>query len=77
MTLKEIEKYHDKMQDFTYKCKCGHGVVISPKKAKELCKYCGNYVYRNQKEEFIDKLGGYRNGFKENDIRTFKDKKKV
>ena len=40
--------------DNTFKCKCGHSVVIYPDKKKKLCTWCNNYVYRDKKEEFKD-----------------------
>ena len=41
---------------FKVKCKCGHTVLISPVKSKILCSFCGNYVYRDKKIEFMEKL---------------------
>ncbi len=39
-------------------CKCGHSIVFFPveHKDKKLCSWCGNYVYRNKKIEFINRL---------------------
>lgn len=40
-------------------CKhCSHVLVFTPtnKKNKILCNVCGHYVYRNDKEEFKDKI---------------------
>lgn len=39
-------------------CKCGHSIVFFPveHKDKKLCSWCGYYVYRNKKVEFIDRL---------------------
>lgn len=41
---------------FKVKCRCGHSVLISPVNNKKLCTHCGNYVYRDKKEEFMEKL---------------------
>lgn len=38
------------------KCKCGHTFLISPKKSKDICSWCGRTVYRNNTEEFKTKL---------------------
>lgn len=41
------------------KCKhCGHILVFTPanRKNKIICNVCGYYVYKNEKEEFKDKL---------------------
>lgn len=40
----------------TFKCSCGHSVVIYPINEKRLCTWCNHYVYREKKNEFKDKL---------------------
>lgn len=40
----------------TYKCSCGHSVVIFYPHTKRLCTWCNHYVYKDKKEEFTDKL---------------------
>ena len=47
---------------FKVKCKCGHTLLISPVNSKKLCSYCGNYVYRNEKEKFKEKMKEILNG---------------
>lgn len=42
--------------NYKVKCKCGHTMVITNSVEKKICSYCGNYVYRNKKLEFKDKL---------------------
>lgn len=44
-------------------CKCGHSIIIYPfeKKDKKICSWCGYYVYKNKKLEFIDKLNNLLN----------------
>lgn len=37
--------------DNSYKCKCGHTVLICKKDVKRLCSWCGRYVFINEKEE--------------------------
>lgn len=40
-----------------YYCpKCGHAVIIHNHINKVLCDWCGHYVYKNKKVEFIEKL---------------------
>ena len=61
MSKKKNSKYLDEeMLEFdkanTYKCKCGHSIVIWPIETKRLCNWCHNYVYRDKKQEFKDKL---------------------
>ena len=38
----------------TIKCICGHSVFTM--KPKEICTWCGNYVYKDKKLEFKEKL---------------------
>ena len=38
------------------RCKCGHRVIIPVWVDKQICDWCGNYVYRNKKLEFKEKL---------------------
>lgn len=37
-------------------CKCGHRVIIPHWVKKQICDWCGNYVYRDKKLEFQEKL---------------------
>lgn len=55
------KKTRDEMIDtylaqYKIKCKCGHSILM--KNNKIICSYCGNYVYKNKKIEFMDKLKG-------------------
>ena len=43
----------------TVKCKCGHSISFLDKSEKKICNWCGNYVYKNKKLEFIEKLSFY------------------
>lgn len=36
------------------KCSCGH--VFATMKEKDLCSWCGKYVYKNKKNEFKEKM---------------------
>ena len=40
----------------TFKCKCGHSVVIYPNTTKKLCNWCKNYVFRNPRDEFKERM---------------------
>ena len=41
--------------DYTIKCpSCGHSILTHKK--RELCRWCGKYVYKDKKLEFQDKL---------------------
>lgn len=56
MNFKELNKYADEVQNHIYKCKCGHSVLIGRKHIKNICNWCGSSVYRNKKDEFIDRM---------------------
>lgn len=60
LTFKEVEKYHNKLQENKHKCKCGHTVYIASNKDKVLCSWCHRYVYKDKKTEFIERLENAR-----------------
>ena len=55
---KEWKKLNDEYDKMKYICKCGHRVIIHPNRKKTLCSWCGNYVFREKKDEFKYRLGG-------------------
>ena len=56
MGFKDLNKYADEVQNYIYKCKCGHSVLIRAYENKSICFHCNRTVYRNPREEFIDRL---------------------
>lgn len=55
--IEEPEKYKKAIQSISYKCKkCGHNAVIPKFVKKQICSWCGHYVYSDAKEEFKDKF---------------------
>ena len=56
MNFKELTKYVDEVQNFMYKCKCSHTVMIAKAKKYVICSHCGRRVYRNKEEEFKNRL---------------------
>ena len=62
MTTKELDKYDDEIQKHSYPCTCGRKVMIRFDETKSLCTWCGKYVYKNKKDEFIDRMKGKVNG---------------
>ena len=52
MKFGDIRKMHDAMQKIRIKCKCGHSIVVPPKINRVICSWCGNYVYKDPKEQF-------------------------
>ncbi len=41
-----------------YRCKCGHRVVIPAWIDRNICDWCGHYVYKDKETEFKYKLRG-------------------
>ena len=52
----EYERLSREYEKVRYKCKCGHSVIIPAWVDKQLCNWCGNYVYKDKKDEFKCKL---------------------
>ena len=52
LTIKEYKRMTEEYDKVKYMCKCGHKVVISHNKTKSLCDWCGNYVFKDKKDEF-------------------------
>ena len=51
-TIKEIEKICKVITDNSIKCKCGHSIAMKPGLNKQICHWCGMYVFRTEKDEF-------------------------
>lgn len=57
LTEKEIIKLSDEYNKLKIKCKhCGHKLVIPVWVDKQICSWCGNYVYRNKQMEFREEV---------------------
>lgn len=56
-TMRELEKTK------RY-CKCGHSLIMPIWVDKQLCDWCGNYVYKDKETEFKYKLKGAINSAK-------------
>lgn len=52
LTIKEYNRMIDEYDKVKYRCKCGHRVIIPEWIDKQLCSHCGNYVFKNKKDEF-------------------------
>ena len=55
-SLNEQKKYFNELSKHKYTCKCGHVVIMLPGKDKVLCTWCHNYVYKDKKEEFMNRM---------------------
>lgn len=64
MTYNQLDKYVDNIKEFMYTCKCGHKVMIDNHRIKTLCNWCGNYVFKSKKDEFMYRMGIKLNGRK-------------
>lgn len=40
----------ERVSKLSVKCKCGHTMLIKPNSIKEVCTWCGRYVYRDDKQ---------------------------
>ena len=52
LTIKEFKRMTDEYEKVKYICKCGHRVVIPKWVDKQLCDWCGRYVFKDKKVEF-------------------------
>lgn len=53
LTNKEFNNMSNNYAKVKYQCKkCGHKVVIPKWVDKQLCDWCGHYVFKNEKDEF-------------------------
>ena len=53
---KEDTRFFEERTRNRIKCKCGHSTTMKPTTKKKLCTWCGNYIYREAKEEFKNTL---------------------
>ena len=42
--------------EFMYRCSCSHTQLIPYNVEKVMCSHCGNWIYKNKKDEFKDKM---------------------
>ncbi len=52
LSVKEFERMTDEYCKVKYLCKCGHRVIIPNWVDKQLCNWCGNYVFKTKEDEF-------------------------
>ena len=57
LSVKEYERMTDEYDKVKYRCKnCGHRVVIPYQVNKQICSWCKNYVFKNEQDEFKNRL---------------------
>lgn len=77
-TDKEFERMTDEYDKVKYLCKCGHRVIIPKWVNKQLCNWCGHYVFKSKEEEFKFRMKEkLKNGDIESNLRTSKNKKEI
>lgn len=56
--FKKMQKLENDRSNFKRYCKCGHSIIFTPinKANKVPCSWCGNYIYKNDLEEFKDNI---------------------
>lgn len=58
------KKYAEVLNEARIKCACGHSIVIPACVNMVLCRWCGNYVFKDKKTEFEFRLKEARNNEK-------------
>lgn len=53
---KEYQRATDEYEKVKYKCRCGHRVVIPNWVDKNVCSWCGRYVFKTKQDEFKFRL---------------------
>lgn len=54
--INDREKMMQKLKVNNVKCQCGHTNTMNIREDKMICKWCGNYVFRNKRAEFEYRL---------------------
>lgn len=49
---KEYKRMTEEYDKVKYTCKCGHRVIIPRLVDKQICGWCGQYVFKSKKDEF-------------------------
>lgn len=58
---KDDDKFFTERSKYKKECSCGHSVSISPHTQKVVCHWCGKYVFRDNKAEFLYRLNEAKN----------------
>ena len=56
MTKEQFQRQANEYDKVKIRCNCGHKLVIPVWVDKQICGWCGYYVYRNKQLEFKEKL---------------------
>lgn len=58
---KDSDEFQNKSNEYDkvkYKCSCGHRTIIPKWADKNICSWCGKYVFKNKKDEFDYRIKG-------------------
>ena len=56
---KETDSFRRKMDEYDkvkHICSCGHRIIMPKWVDKQICGWCGNYVFKDKREEFKYRL---------------------
>lgn len=53
---KEYQRVSDEYDKIKYKCSCGHKTMIPKWVDKQVCDWCGRYVFKTKQDEFKFRL---------------------
>lgn len=53
LNFNEMTKLFDSASARKITCGCGHSVIMPIRKDKVICRWCGKYVFKNKRVEFI------------------------
>lgn len=53
---KDFERMSEEYDKVKYICKCGHRVIIPKWIDKNICDWCGNYVFKSKKDEDLYRI---------------------
>lgn len=56
LSMDEFNRQTAEYDKVKYRCKCGHRVIIPHWRDKGLCNWCHNYVYKDKKLEFKERI---------------------
>ena len=56
LTNKEYQRISDEYDKVKIRCKCGHKVIVPMWVDKQICAWCGYYVYRDKQLEFKETI---------------------
>ena len=65
LTIKEYNRMCKEYSKVKYQCRCGHRVIIPKWVDKQICDWCGCYVFKNKKDEFNYRMKEFLNDKKD------------